>query len=429
MKYKAYTKRNYRTIPQLAGLPEKILDQIDITSRILPFKTSNYIVDELIDWNHWETDPLFMLTFPQKKMLDPRHFDRISGSVKSEKNRDDAGCVADSIRMELNPHPAGQLEYNIPMLGDLKLNGIQHKYRETMLVFPAQGQTCHAYCTFCFRWPQFSGMNRFKIELKHVKTMVQYLELHPEITDVLITGGDPMIMSAKRLATYVDALLESEAAHLKTIRIGTRTLSFWPYRYLTDRDSRDILKLFKKITDRGIHLSVMAHINHHREMTTPAFAQAVKEIRATGANIRSQSPVLNHINDSPEIWKKLWSLQVNHGIIPYYMFIPRNTGASSFFSLPLARAYYVFTEAYSMISGLARTVKGPVMSSFPGKIKIDGIPEINREKTFALSFVQARSPQWTNKPFFARFDPEASWLSDLKPAFGNTSFFFEKCTP
>ena len=84
--------------------------------------------------------------------------------------------------------------------------------------------------------------------------MVQYLELHPEITDVLITGGDPMIMSARRLATYVDALLDSKAAHLKTIRIGTRTLSFWPYRYLTDKDSKDILKLFKKITDRGIFI-------------------------------------------------------------------------------------------------------------------------------------------------------------------------------
>jgi hypothetical protein len=55
MKYQAYTQKNYRAIPQLADLPEKILNQIDITSRILPFKTSNYIVNELIDWNHWQT--------------------------------------------------------------------------------------------------------------------------------------------------------------------------------------------------------------------------------------------------------------------------------------------------------------------------------------------------------------------------------------
>src|SRR5471032_889493 len=78
-----------------------------------------------------------------------------------------------------------------------------------------------------------------------------------------------------------------------------------------------------------------------------------------------------------------------------------------------------------MVSGLSRTVRGPSMSAFPGKVVIDGIANIGGEKVFALQFLQARNPDWVRKPFYARFDPAATWLDDLKPAFGKEKFFFE----
>jgi hypothetical protein len=78
-----------------------------------------------------------------------------------------------------------------------------------------------------------------------------------------------------------------------------------------------------------------------------------------------------------------------------------------------------------MVSGLSRTVRGPSMSAFPGKVVIDGIVTIAGEKVFALQFLQARNPDWVRKPFYAKFDPEATWLDDLKPAFGEQKFFFE----
>ena len=426
MKYRPYTLKNYHKISQLKFLSETAIYDMDVVGKILPFKTNNYVVDELIDWDSYENDPLFIINFPQKRLISRKHFDLISGLLKSDADNSVINQAVDGIRLGLNPHPAGQLECNIPELDGSKLSGIQHKYRETMLVFPAQGQTCHAYCTFCFRWPQFTGMGDYKMTLKQAQVSADYLKRNPEITDVLFSGGDPMVMSASRLEIYIDALLNSGFSNLRTIRIGTKSLSFWPYRFLTDKDSEKILELFRKVTDSGIHLSIMAHINHYREISTAAFREAVKRIRQTGAVIRSQSPVLNHVNCSSDIWEKMWVDQVNLGIIPYYMFVPRNTGSHRFFSIPLVKAYDIYRKAFSHVSGLARTVRGPSMSALHGKIKIDGIPEIKGKKYISMSFIQGRSSVWVKKPFFAEYDEKACWINELKPAFGEKTFFFKR---
>src|SRR5690606_22192877 len=99
------------------------------------------------------------------------------------------------IRLRMNPHPAGQMTHNVPMLDGMPLPGLQHKYRQTVLFFPSSGQTCHAYCTFCFRWPQFVGMDDLKFDARETDGLVEYLKRHREVTDVLITGGDPLIMN------------------------------------------------------------------------------------------------------------------------------------------------------------------------------------------------------------------------------------------
>ena len=406
---------------------ETAISDMEAVGRVLPFKTNNYVVDELIDWANYENDPLFTLNFPQKKLMDPENFDLISGLLKSGADDSIISRAVESIRLGLNPHPAGQLECNIPELDGNKVNGIQHKYSETMLVFPAQGQTCHAYCTFCFRWPQFTGMSDYKMALKQAEVSAEYLRRHPEITDVLFSGGDPMVMNADRLEIYIDALLNSGFSNLRTIRIGTKSLSFWPYRYLTDNDSEKILELFRKVTDSGIHLTIMAHINHYREMSTGAFREAVKRIRQTGAVIRSQSPVLNHVNSLlPRSGKKCgWirsPLELFH-IICLFPEIPDPT--DSFLSL-WSKLMNIYRKAFSHVSGLARTVRGPSMSALHGKIKIDGIPEINGKKYIAMSFIQGRSSDWVKKPFFSEYDEKACWINELKPAFGDKAFFFER---
>ena len=168
MKYIPFTRKNYRKIEQLGRLGKDTISDIDVVSRVLPFKTNNYVVDELIDWDNVEHDPLYLINFPQKKMISPENFDLVSSLLDSRADEAIINRAIDRIRLGLNPHPAGQLECNIPELDGNRVDGIQHKYRETVLLFPAQGQTCHAYCTFCFRWPQFIGMNDHKIALKQI---------------------------------------------------------------------------------------------------------------------------------------------------------------------------------------------------------------------------------------------------------------------
>jgi len=426
MKYQAYARHNFHKIPAYGRITRQQAEAINIVSEVLPFKTNNYVVNELIDWDNYEEDPMFILNFPQKAMLKPSQYKTLVQMVEKKASKTDLARYVNEIRLTLNPHPAGQLEHNVPMLRGEKLTGIQHKYRETMLFFPSQGQTCHAYCTFCFRWPQFTGQSELKFAMKQTGLLTSYLKENPSITDILITGGDPMTMKASILGRYLDTIMEADLPNLKTIRIGTKSLSFWPYRYLSDPDSEQILDLFRKVSDRGLHLAFMAHFNHHAELKTDAVKEAVSRIRKTGVQIRTQSPLLQHINNDPGVWADMWRTQVDMGMIPYYMFAARDTGAQSYFGVTLEQANHIFTEAYKSVSGVCRTVRGVSMSAGPGKVRIVGITEVQGEKVFVLEFLQGRNPDWVGIPFFAAYDSGALWLDDLVPAFGEKEFFYEE---
>jgi len=133
---KSYTLINYRDIPQISELPEQTQFEMEVVGNVLPFKTNNYVVEQLIDWNNIPNDPIFVLTFPQKGMLKQKHFEQMADVLKKNSDKKEIAEVANEIRLQLNPHPAGQLELNVPMLKDgTKLYGIQHKYKETCLSY------------------------------------------------------------------------------------------------------------------------------------------------------------------------------------------------------------------------------------------------------------------------------------------------------
>ena len=134
--------------------------------------------------------------------------------IRFEVRRGDVTAAAREIQLRMNPHPAGQMALNVPQLDGTSLHGMQHKYRETVLFFPSQGQTCHAYCTYCFRWAQFVGIEELKFASREAERLVSYLKAHPEVTSVLFTGGDPMIMTTKVLRRYIEPLLAPELEHL-----------------------------------------------------------------------------------------------------------------------------------------------------------------------------------------------------------------------
>jgi len=426
MNYKTYSLKNFSTLPQVqSSLTKEEIDAIRVVGNVLPFKANNYIVEELIDWNNLPNDPIFQLTFPQKEMLSQKHFKEMEKALNHNYSKAELKAVANKIRYELNPHPSGQKD-NIPVLDASKLLGIQHKYKETVLFFPSNSQTCHAYCTFCFRWPQFVGIKDLKFSMEETDLLVKYLQEHPEITDVLITGGDPLVMSAKKLQEYIDPLLNADLPNLQSIRIGSKSLSYWPYRFINDKDTDDLLSLFEKVVNSGIQLAFMAHFNHSNELKTRAVQTAIKRILNTGAVIRTQSPIMNHINNCGDEWAKMWKLQVKLGCIPYYMFVARDTGAQGYFAVTLENAWKVYRKAYNQVSGLARTVRGPIMSANPGKVQILGVSEIGNRKLFVLRFIQGRNPNWSGRPFFAKYNSDAIWLTDLKPVEGKDKFFFEK---
>ena len=393
---------------------------------VLPFRVNNYVVEDLIDWANIPDDPMYQLTFPQPEMLRLPDYARMLGLIRRGASKAEIKAAAKRVQFTLNPHPAGQMELNVPRVGNALAPGIQHKYRETVLFFPAAGQTCHSYCTYCFRWAQFVGIDELKFAGRESKVLADYLREHQEVTSVLITGGDPMVMKTKVLRRYIEPLLDPSLEHVASIRIGTKALAYWPYRFVTDDDADDLRRLFEQIRDAGKHIAVMGHYSHPRELETEVAQEAVRRVQSAGATVRCQAPLIRHVNDSADLWADMWKRQVRLGAVPYYMFVERDTGPKNYFEVPLARAWEIFVDAYKQVSGLGRTVRGPSMSATPGKVLVSGVATVMGEEVLVLRFLQARNPDWVGRPFFAKYDPTATWLDDLEPAFDEAAFFFEE---
>lgn len=418
-RFRAYTVKHLDMLTTRAGLDANERLAVRAVATVLPFRTNEYVVEHLIDWDAAPDDPIYRLVFPQSDMLPETDVREIGGLLARGAPDAEVRAAAHAVRTRLNPHPAGQLAFNIPELAEEPLPGVQHKYPETVLIFPKQGQTCHAYCTYCFRWAQFVDEPDLKMATDDMARITDYLRQHDEVTSVLITGGDPMIMGEAVLRRYVEPLLAPELEHIESIRIGTKSLGYWPQRFVTDPDADETLQLFEEVAAAGKSLAFMAHFSHPRELESSLVADAVRRIRSAGGVIRTQAPLIRSINDDAATWAGMWRTQMRMGMVPYYMFVERDTGPQGYFAVPLARAHEIFRDAYASVSGLCRTVRGPSMSATPGKVSVDGVVEVAGEKVFALHMIQARDPSIVGKPFFARFDPNAIWLSDLEPAFAS----------
>ena len=253
--FKVFTQRDLERIPQLANLPAEQRFEMKVVSSVLPFRVNQYVIDELIDWSNIPADPIFQLTFPQRGMLAPEHFERIATLLRQGADKAELEQAIAEVRQDLNPHPADQMEMNMPRDEDgNRLDGIQHKYRETVLFFPSQGQTCHSYCTFCFRWAQFVGDKELRIASSEAKTLHDYLRRNTAVTDLLFTGGDPMVMKTRHLRDYLEPLLQPEFDHIQTIRIGSKALTFWPHRFLGAEDADDLIRLLTQLVEAGKHV-------------------------------------------------------------------------------------------------------------------------------------------------------------------------------
>lgn len=419
MKYIAFNAKNFRKIEYIKHLDPRVVEETEIVARVLPFKTNNYIVDYLIDWKNYETDPVYILTFPKKEMLRPDRFEKVRNAVRKQVPQEELTRIINGIRLELNPHPADQAS-NVPRLDGEPLAGSQHKYRDIILFFPSEGQSCHAHCTFCFRWPQFVKDLDLQFSMREIDLLIGYIQKNEHIHEVLFTGGDPLIMSPGTISRYIDKILQARIPHLKTIRFGSKSLTFWPFTFLPDfnDEAGEMLGMFRKIVDQGYHLAFMAHFNHPNEMDNGVVQEAIRNIQSTGAIIRTQAPLLRTINDSAGIWSSMWKKQVGLGMIPYYMFVERQTGPYDYYSLPLSKVYSIYQKAVRTSASFAKTVTAPVMSARMGKVQILGTMEnpMDGEKYFILQYVRHRDYQKTFIPFLMRYDSTSTWVDQLEPA-------------
>ncbi|PJN30420.1 lysine 2,3-aminomutase [Streptomyces sp. CB02613] len=394
------------------GMSRSALETVRAVSRVLPFRVNDYVLSELIDWHRVPEDPIFQLVFPQHGMLRAEDEKLLVDLARARAPKREIAAEVRRIRAGLNPHPSGQMELNVPSLADDALEGIQHKYRETVLYFPQQGQTCHSYCTYCFRWAQFIGDADLRFAAPGPERLVEYLGCRPAVSDVLFTGGDPMVMSTERLRSHLEPVLSVET--VRTVRIGTKAVAYWPQRFVSDADADDLLRLFEQVVASGRTLAVMAHFSHPRELETATARRALGRVRATGAVVYCQAPLIAHVNDDARTWAELWRAELSAGAVPYYMFVERDTGPRHYFEVPLAKGLEIFRTAYSKLPGLARTVRGPVMSATPGKVLVDGVEETAEGRFFQLRMVQARDPDLVGRPFRARWSPTAAWMDHLE---------------
>ena len=304
--FRAYTAKHLDQLTARAGLDETERLTVRAVATVLPFRTNDYVLESLIDWSAAPQDPIYRLVFPQADMLPAEDTGPIAAMLAAGATDREIQAAAHQVRMRLNPHPAGQLALNVPDLEDEPLPGVQHKYPETVLVFPKQGQTCHTYCTYCFRWAQFVGEPDLKMATDDMTRLASYLDYHREVTSVLITGGDPMIMGAAVLRRYIEPLLAPGMEHIESIRIGTKSLAYWPQRFVSDPDADDTLRLFEEVGAAGKTLALMAHFSHPRELEPEIVGRAMRRIRATGAIIRTQAPLIRSINDDALTWSDMW---------------------------------------------------------------------------------------------------------------------------
>ena len=278
--------------------------------------------------------------------------------------------------------------------------GLEHKYQDTALLLC--NDVCGAFCRYCFRKRLFMPENTETV--KDVSAALHYIRQHTEINNVILSGGDPMIMSTHKLDRIIAPLME--IPHLKIVRIGTKMLAFNPYRVLDDPDLLLMLKKYNEGSGKKIY--VMTHFTHPRELTAEAVS-AVKLLQNAGCTLLNQTPLLKGINDTPDIVADLCNQLASIGIPPYYLIICRPTLGNKPYVLPIEEAYRTFIESKRHLSGLARTAR-LIMSPKVGKLEIIGL----HAGQILFRYHRAAKKDNEGEIFAFTQNPGAFWFTDYQ---------------
>ncbi len=286
--------------------------------------------------------------------------------------------------------PSNEEEYTVAP-------GTQHKYRGTVLLLI--NDICGGYCRFCFRKRLF--MNENDEVTRDITEGLEYIRNNDEINNVVLTGGDPLLMSTAKLENTISALREID--HVRIIRIGSKMPAFNPFRIINDPSLTEMLAEYGR-DNKKIYL--MAHFNHPRELTDYAL-KAINMLLEAGVIIANQTPLLRGINDDPEVLTELFNKLSYIGVPPYYLFQMRPTSGNKMYSLPIEESVEIFDEAIKNCSGLAKRAR-LTMSHSTGKIEILGLDDMN----IFFKYHRAADHDDFGRILVFKRNPDAYWLDD-----------------
>ncbi|HKR12260.1 MAG TPA: KamA family radical SAM protein [Pyrinomonadaceae bacterium] len=351
-------------LDQVSELSEEERQQLKPVSDKFTFRTNEYY-QSLIDWNDPD-DPIRRIVMPDVQEL----------------------------------HEFGQMDAS-DEISYTALKGLEHKYSDTALLLV--NNVCGAYCRFCFRKRLFTDGN--DETTNDITEALAYIKEHSVINNVLLSGGDPLIMSTGKLEKIISQLRDID--HVRIIRIGTKMVAFDPFRVLNDPA---LLEMFDKYSLPDRRIFVMNHFNHPRELTEPAL-KALRMLQRAGAITVNQTPIIKGVNDKPEVIAELFSTLSYNGVIPYYLFLCRPTSGNEPYVVPIEQALEIFDEARRNLAGIAKQAR-LCMSHKTGKIEVIG----KMGNQIVFRYHRAPNPLDCGKLMIFESDPNAGWLDDyLRP--------------
>lgn len=347
---RATSRSTIRSLDELPGIPAEERRALEPVLRAFEFRVSGYYAG-LIDWSDAD-DPLRKMVLPSVRELEDG--------------------------MTLDPSD----EESVTVAP-----GVQHKYGPTALVLVSD--VCAAYCRFCFR-KRFTLATSTENHLLsapgqptetdvNAEAALRYIAEHPEIDNVLVTGGDPLLLSPRRLASLGESL--AAIPHVKLVRFGSKVPAFDP-----ERITPSLLEALARPLRRGVGVRVMAHFTHPRELTELS-RRHVRSILDAGIPVHNQTPLLNGINADPEILAELFGTLTEWSVTPYYLLHCRPTAGNEPYVLSLQEGAQIVERARLRLSGPAKSFRY-VASHASGKIEIVGL----HQGALVLRYHQAKYP-------------------------------------
>jgi lysine 2,3-aminomutase len=218
---------------------------------------------------------------------------------------------------------------------------IVHRYPNKALFLPTT--TCPVICRYCFRKNELANKN--ELFQPQFEQAFEYLQSHPEIEEIIFSGGDPFMLSTKKLANFVERL--SEIKHLRYLRFHTRFPTIVPERF----DS-ELLGWLEGIQDKFERLVIVVHTNHVSELDRPV-TNTLNKIIDTGVALYSQSVLLKNVNDSVDDLVLLFKAIIRAKITPFYLHHPDNAMGAQDFCLELERGAQLYTQVKKRLPGWA----------------------------------------------------------------------------